>query len=232
MSIELWLFCLTPLSTIFRLYRERVLVVEETGVPEVNHWHVAIHWQALSHNVVSSTPSWAEFELTAYVVICTDCIGSCKSNNHTFMTTTASLNKLKTQNVKETNDDLQSTTQKTKEYGYRNCEIDYVTKTHPQKISYCYPSWNVCKRRKVWRNVKRICHFTVSVVYQSMICCSSRFIAKGFVSSCDTFIIYFISLFHASCDIRVHHPPLPYQPHMSGISELKWSSTMHILEVF
>ena len=56
------------------------------------------------------------------------------------MTTMASLNKLKTQNVKETNDDLQSTTQKTKEYGYRNCEIDYVTKTHPQKISYCYPS--------------------------------------------------------------------------------------------
>jgi hypothetical protein len=107
-----------------------------------------------------------------------------------------------------------------------------VTKTHPQKISYCYPTWNVCKRRKMWRNVKRICHFTVSVVYQSMICCSSRFIAKGFVSSCDTFIIYFISLFHASCDIRVHHPPLPYQPHISWISELKWSSTMHILEVF
>jgi hypothetical protein len=67
-------------------------------------------------------------------------IGSCKSNNQMFMTTTASLNKLKTQNFKETNNDLQSTTQKTKEYGYRNCEIDYVTKTHPQKISYCYPS--------------------------------------------------------------------------------------------
>jgi hypothetical protein len=36
MSIELWLFCLTPLSTIFRLYRDRVLVVEETGVPATN----------------------------------------------------------------------------------------------------------------------------------------------------------------------------------------------------
>ena len=114
----------TTFNNISVISWQRVLVVEETGVPEVNHWHVAIHWQALSHNVVSSTPSWAEFELTAYVVICTDYIGSCKSNNHTFMTTTASLNKLKTQNVKETNDDLQSTTQKTKEYGYRNCEID------------------------------------------------------------------------------------------------------------
>ena len=33
-----------------------VLLVEETGVPEENHWSVAIHWQTLSHNVVLSTP--------------------------------------------------------------------------------------------------------------------------------------------------------------------------------
>jgi hypothetical protein len=33
-----------------------VILVEETGVPRENHRPVASHWQALSHNVVSSTP--------------------------------------------------------------------------------------------------------------------------------------------------------------------------------
>jgi hypothetical protein len=32
---------------------------------------------------------WSRFELTTSVVICTDCIGSCKSNYHTIMATTA-----------------------------------------------------------------------------------------------------------------------------------------------
>jgi hypothetical protein len=29
--------------------------VEETGVPEENHWPVTSHWQTVSHNVVSGT---------------------------------------------------------------------------------------------------------------------------------------------------------------------------------
>jgi hypothetical protein len=33
-----------------------VLLVGETGVPVENHRPVAIHWQILSHVVVSSTP--------------------------------------------------------------------------------------------------------------------------------------------------------------------------------
>jgi len=33
-----------------------VLLVEEIGEPEENHWSVASYWQTLSHNVVSSTP--------------------------------------------------------------------------------------------------------------------------------------------------------------------------------
>ena len=33
-----------------------VLLVEETGVPGENQRPVAIYWQTLSHNVVSSTP--------------------------------------------------------------------------------------------------------------------------------------------------------------------------------
>jgi hypothetical protein len=46
-----------------------VLLVEETGE---NHQPAESHWQTLSHNV----------ELTTLVVVCTDCIDSCKSNYH------------------------------------------------------------------------------------------------------------------------------------------------------
>ena len=74
-------WCLTPLSTIFQLYRESVLLVEDTGEPGENHRPVASHWQTLSHNVVHSP--WSRLELTTSVVMGTDCIGSCKSNYHT-----------------------------------------------------------------------------------------------------------------------------------------------------
>jgi hypothetical protein len=47
---------LTPLSTIFHLYRGSVSVVEETGVLGEIHQPIASHEQTLSHNVVSSTP--------------------------------------------------------------------------------------------------------------------------------------------------------------------------------
>jgi hypothetical protein len=63
-----------------------VLLMEEIGVPRENHRPAASHWQTLSHNVVSNT--WARCEFTTLVVISTDCIGSCKSNNHTITTTT------------------------------------------------------------------------------------------------------------------------------------------------
>ena len=60
--------------------RQSVLLVDETGVPAVNHRLAASHWQTLSHNVISSTPSLNGIQLTASMVIGTDCIGSCKSN--------------------------------------------------------------------------------------------------------------------------------------------------------
>jgi hypothetical protein len=73
-----------------------VILVEETGVLAENHHPAASHWQALSHNVVSSTSELdsnhnvrSRFELTTSVVIGTDYIGSCKSNYHTITTTTS-----------------------------------------------------------------------------------------------------------------------------------------------
>ena len=66
-----------------------VLFVEETRVPGENHRPATSQWQTLSHNFVSSTPSWTVFELATLVVKGTDCIGSCKSNYNTTMTMTA-----------------------------------------------------------------------------------------------------------------------------------------------
>jgi hypothetical protein len=70
-----------------------VLLVEETGAPTENHRPVTSHWLTLSHNVVSSTPRLGGISNSPLlVVIGTDCIGSCKSNYHAVMTTTAPSN--------------------------------------------------------------------------------------------------------------------------------------------
>ena len=41
------------------------------------------------YHILLYTSPWSRFELTTSVVIGTDCIGSCKSNYHTIMTTTS-----------------------------------------------------------------------------------------------------------------------------------------------
>ena len=81
----------TTFNNISVILWQSVLLVEETRVPGENRWTVASHWQTLSLDVVEYTSSWVGFKLLILVVMCTDFIGSCKSNYHTITAMTAPL---------------------------------------------------------------------------------------------------------------------------------------------
>jgi len=78
------LWFLTPLSTIFKIYRDGQFYwwkkpkcpEKTTDLPLVTDKLYHIIMYRIYH-------AWAGFELTTLVVIGTDCIGSCKSNYHT-----------------------------------------------------------------------------------------------------------------------------------------------------
>ena len=61
--------------------------MEKTGVPQKTCCKSLTNF--ITYNCIEYISPWWELELTTLVVIRTDCIGSCKSNYHTSMTTMA-----------------------------------------------------------------------------------------------------------------------------------------------